>query len=352
MAHDVFISYSTADKPAADAVCSILEKSGVRCWIAPRDIMPGADWGGSIVNGIRASRVLLLVFSTNANRSNQIKREVEVAADSGVTIVPLRIENILPSDSFKYFLGNIHWLDALTPPLERHLQEVATKVVAILSTESASSPEAPPRSLPSKTAVAVKSPARRNALPVIGGAVAILVVTSVGLYFWPRSKTASLRPDASAPINGKVASSSVSPALVVPIKSTSEAVPKPATVASDPHAMILKVLRALETHDARAFLTYAVDKQTDYFGHKNASHAFIQQDMEQDARSYRWCRFVPDLSTFETSPGHDSIEYDSDALDARGKEHKARCRLHIYYVPTSSPQLQALSLKVLGNNET
>ena len=63
MAHDVFISHSTEDKPAADAVCAILEKKGVRCWIAPRDIMPGADWGESIVNAIRTSRVLLLLFS-------------------------------------------------------------------------------------------------------------------------------------------------------------------------------------------------------------------------------------------------------------------------------------------------
>ena len=61
----------------------------------------------------------------------------------GVTIVPLRIEDILPTDSFKYFLGNIHWLDALTPPLEKHLQEVAAKVKAILSTGSVSCREHP-----------------------------------------------------------------------------------------------------------------------------------------------------------------------------------------------------------------
>jgi hypothetical protein len=36
MAHDVFISYSTKDKPIADAVCGTLERNGVRCWIAPR----------------------------------------------------------------------------------------------------------------------------------------------------------------------------------------------------------------------------------------------------------------------------------------------------------------------------
>jgi hypothetical protein len=123
----------------------------------------------------------------------------------------------------------------------------------------------------------------------------------------------------------------------------------PDATTSDQNALILRILKAMETHDYRAFLTYTVDKETDYFGHKNSSSAFIQQDMTQDARSYKWCRFVPDLSTFETSLGHDSIEYDSDALDVQGKEHKARCRLDIYYSATTPPRLQALSLKVLRN---
>ena len=119
---------------------------------------------------------------------------------------------------------------------------------------------------------------------------------------------------------------------------------------SDQDALILRILKAVETHDYRALLSYTLDKETDYFGHKNASSAFIKQDMMQDARSYKWCRFLPDLSTFQTSLGHDSIEYDSDALDVRGKEHKARCRLDIYYTITVPPRLQALSAKVLPNN--
>ena len=117
----------------------------------------------------------------------------------------------------------------------------------------------------------------------------------------------------------------------------------------DQNALILRILKAIETHDYHALLVYTLDKETDYFGRKSSSSAYIQQDMAQDARSYKWCRFVPDLSTFQTSPGHDSIEYDSDALDVRGKEHKARCRFDIYYTPTTSPRLEALSLKVLSN---
>jgi hypothetical protein len=45
MARDVFISYSSKDKPTADAVCATLEANGIRCWIAPRDVVPGSDWG-------------------------------------------------------------------------------------------------------------------------------------------------------------------------------------------------------------------------------------------------------------------------------------------------------------------
>jgi hypothetical protein len=121
---------------------------------------------------------------------------------------------------------------------------------------------------------------------------------------------------------------------------------------ADQGALIFRILKAVETHDYQTLSIYTLNKGTDYFGHKNSSSAFIQQDMTQDARSYKWCRFVPDFSTFQTALGHDSIEYDSDVLDSRGKEHKARCRLDIYYTPTSSPRLQSLSLKNLQSGNS
>ena len=119
---------------------------------------------------------------------------------------------------------------------------------------------------------------------------------------------------------------------------------------SDQTSFILRILNAVETHDYRTLLDYTLGEAINYFGHKNSTNAYVQQDMTQDARSYRWCRFDPDLGTFQTSLGHDSIEYNSDAMDVRGKEHKARCRLDIYYTPTPSPRLQALSLKVLASH--
>ena len=125
MAHDVFISYSSKDKPVADAVCAILESNAIRCWIAPRDVMPGKDWGEAIIEAIRDTRIMVLVFSSNANESPQIKREVERAVSRGSIVIPLRIEDVEPALSLEYFLSSPHWLDAFTPPLEQHLQRLA-----------------------------------------------------------------------------------------------------------------------------------------------------------------------------------------------------------------------------------
>jgi biotin transporter BioY len=130
--HDVFVSYSSDDKPTADAVCATLENKGVRCWIAPRDILPGVDWGGAIVDAINASRVMVLVYSAKANDSPQIKREVERAVHRGLSIIPFRIEDVPMSKTLEYFMSMPHWLDALTPPLQNHLDRLADTTRLIL----------------------------------------------------------------------------------------------------------------------------------------------------------------------------------------------------------------------------
>ena len=135
MAFDAFISYSSKDKTTADAACATLESAGIRCWIAPRDIRGGLEYATGIIEGIDASRVMVLIFSSSANASPQIHREIERAVSKGLTIIPLRIEEITPTKAMEYYLGSIHWLDALTPPLARHLQELAETVKADLQVD-------------------------------------------------------------------------------------------------------------------------------------------------------------------------------------------------------------------------
>jgi hypothetical protein len=136
MAHDVFISYSRMDKPTADAVCATLEQNGIRCWIAPRDVLPGMEWGKAIVNAIHNSQFMVVVFTARANQSDHVSREVERAVAQGISIIPLRIEDIVPSNSLEYFIGSVHWLDALTPPLEDHLKELASKLRFLMGKEA------------------------------------------------------------------------------------------------------------------------------------------------------------------------------------------------------------------------
>jgi hypothetical protein len=144
MAHEVFISHSVKDKVTADAVCAMLESNGIRCWIAPRDVMPGMEWGASIIGAIKQARVMVLVFTASANSSPQIRKELERAVHHEVVILPFRVENVIPDEALEYFIGNVHWLDALTPPLEAHLKNLAGTIKTLLArTEPRDAPPLP-----------------------------------------------------------------------------------------------------------------------------------------------------------------------------------------------------------------
>src|SRR5438046_1110196 len=133
MPHDVFISHSSQDKPVADAVCAALEGGALRCWLVPRDVQPGRSFAGEITRAIQRSKVMVLVFSAHSNTSEQVLREVQLAANSHLHIVQFRIEDVLPNDDLEYYLSTPHWLDALTPPLENHFDRLSTSVKALLN---------------------------------------------------------------------------------------------------------------------------------------------------------------------------------------------------------------------------
>src|SRR5438552_14249910 len=142
MRHDVFISHSSQDKPVADAVCAALEGAAIRCWIAPRDVQPGRSFAGEITRAIQRSRVMVLIFSAYSNTSEQVLREIQLAANSHLHIVQFRIADVLPNDDLEYYLSAPHWLAAFTPPLENHLDRLQTSVKALLQLER-TEPEMP-----------------------------------------------------------------------------------------------------------------------------------------------------------------------------------------------------------------
>jgi hypothetical protein len=133
MAHDVFICHSAKDKTTANAVCAMLEGEGIRCWIAPRDVLASIEWGEEIIGAIEECRIMVLVFTANANASPHVRREIERAANHGVAILPLRVEDVLPGKALEFFIGNVHWLDALTPPFAAHLKNLAGTIKILLA---------------------------------------------------------------------------------------------------------------------------------------------------------------------------------------------------------------------------
>ena len=130
--HDVFISYSSKDKPVADAICASLENNSIRCWIAPRDVLPGEDFPKAIINGIIASKIMVLIFSASANASPHVTREVTKAVGKGIIIIPFRIENAPMSESMEYLIGLPHWLDAITSPMEQHIETLVRRVKGLV----------------------------------------------------------------------------------------------------------------------------------------------------------------------------------------------------------------------------
>jgi len=225
LAHDVFISYSSKDKTIADAVCARLEARAIRCWIAPRDVHPGLPYAEEIIDGIQSCRVMVLVLSANANTSPHIPKEIERAVSLGVPVIPLRVENVTPGKSLDYFISSVHWLDAITPPLEQHLENLASTIRALL-------PELPhairPHVVPPPSAPPSPGPTpstgERTRKWLLPAAAAVLVLGVAGWFFGGKERSSDSRQVTI--INSGAGSGSG------PISGARS--PTPATGASDP----------------------------------------------------------------------------------------------------------------------
>jgi tetratricopeptide (TPR) repeat protein len=133
MVHDVFISYSSKDKPVTDYICANIEAAGICCWIAPRDIAPGEDWPTAIANAIPLCHVMVLVFTANSNASKDVSNEIHLAANNNLVIIPFKIENVQPEPGKNYYLARTHWLDAVNPPTQKQISTLISRVKALLS---------------------------------------------------------------------------------------------------------------------------------------------------------------------------------------------------------------------------
>jgi TIR domain len=123
--YSAFISYASADRDAAVEMVQSLESKGLKCWVAPRDVRPGAEYAQEIIRGIESSKCFVLLLSKAANLSSHVTREVERAASKAKPIYPVRVEEVLPSPRLEYFISMHHWIDAWDGTLASHVLRLA-----------------------------------------------------------------------------------------------------------------------------------------------------------------------------------------------------------------------------------
>jgi cytochrome c-type biogenesis protein CcmH/NrfG len=216
MPHDVFISHANEDKAIADMVCATLEQQGLRCWVAPRDIQPGADWRQAILGAIRSSRAIVLVFSKHANASRHIPREVECAVEAGIPLIPFRVEDVQPQGALEYNLIGVHWLDAMTAPVEMHIRRLGDALRAVIelprgrdADRDLAAPAAEPKAASPSNASSSEPLATKYIALVV--AVALVTMLLVWISPWRAASLTSEAPEAKSPESSGTPNSSATP---------------------------------------------------------------------------------------------------------------------------------------------
>ena len=273
MSAPIFISFASKDLSVAHTVCEALENRGFHCWISSRDIGPGENFQVAIVRAIRLAKAMILIFSGNSNISEEVKKELVLAGQNRLVVIPLRVEDVAPDEAFTYEFATRQWIDAFHD-WEHAIQRVVEQLrmvdgLAEPSSEAAARSAGPeevsrrPSPAPAETAgaqIATGSASvaattrirswRWIALPAFG-----TVALAVAIFLWSspfggnpttqapkvaatQSAPAPVTPPTTPPFVGRAPSSATvpTPALSPPV-----AAPSPPREASSPPAAIAVV---------------------------------------------------------------------------------------------------------------
>jgi TIR domain-containing protein len=129
---DVFISHSSEDSSVAQTLCGLIEERGVQCWIAPRDVPPGAHFAEEVISAIEKTQATVVLLSEHSNLSTYVRNEVERAVSKGKPVLPVRIRNVVPSRSLELYLSASQWIDAWVPPLVQRADQIVAALRALI----------------------------------------------------------------------------------------------------------------------------------------------------------------------------------------------------------------------------
>jgi len=201
---DVFISYASQDTVVADAVVLALERQGLKCWVAPRDVTPGEFYADAIVRALNAARIFVLVLTANAVTSPHVLREVERTSAKRHPIISFRIGSVSLPPALEYFLSASHWLDASASGIDGTLPQLVAAVQRLVAGPSVADPahagdSANPVGDLFQHPTVGTAPSRRVSRPAVAFAavIAAIVVYLVVDKLWLSKHTTSERPIAA-----------------------------------------------------------------------------------------------------------------------------------------------------------
>jgi TolB-like protein/Flp pilus assembly protein TadD len=205
----VFISYASQDAAVAGALVEALERHGVKCWIAPRDVKAGALYADAIARAISGAKAFVLVLSESAIASSHVSKEIERASSKKRPIVALRIDAAPLTPALEYFLSESQWVEAQTGSMEAAYAKLIEDIPDPARTAPRNTP-AVALEVSAATARVAHPKLRFNWILLAAGTV-LVVVGLLAYKFWISSRVAQEKP---------VAMSSLAPAVVVPRQPT------------------------------------------------------------------------------------------------------------------------------------
>ncbi|MCX6373870.1 MAG: toll/interleukin-1 receptor domain-containing protein, partial [Actinobacteria bacterium] len=88
----MFISHASSDDDAARAFVGALEKIGVECWLASRDVPVGANYAAEIMAAMSSAATVVVILSDDSLASPHVRREVNHAIGQGKSILPFTVQ--------------------------------------------------------------------------------------------------------------------------------------------------------------------------------------------------------------------------------------------------------------------
>jgi TolB-like protein len=140
LGRDVFVSYASQDAAVANSIVENLEQHGLKCWIAPRDVKPGAQYADAIVRAINDAKAVVLVMSRSAVGSSHVGKEIERGSSKRKPIIAFRIDAAPLNHALEYFLSESQWIEV--PKLG--MSAALTKLAEAVGHVSTTSPQAAP----------------------------------------------------------------------------------------------------------------------------------------------------------------------------------------------------------------